>query len=106
MQNRFAKGTRYKTQRIETEMPIPLQVFLWQCIDDWQAEGVKLDRLQVFKFERIADGLYAIRHEQEQPNKATVYYLSDDLGIASVVGKNVFVIDDGDYSTMLFAEEY
>lgn len=106
MQNRFAKGTRYKTQRIETEMPIPLQELLWQSIDEWQAEGMKLDRLQVFRFERIADRLYAIRHEQEQPNRVTVYYLPDDIGVASVVGKKVFVIDDGDYNTMLFADEY
>lgn len=106
MQAKFASETRYVTRRIADEMTAELQLFLWLAIDERIASSVKTDYLQVFKFEKISDGLYAIRHTQEQPDLTTVYYQTNALGIESMLGKTVFVIDDGDHSTMLFAEEY
>lgn len=106
MKATFNKLTRYTTCGIATEMPLKLQEFLWQSIDDWQAEGLTLDYLQVFKFEKISTDLYAIRHTQEQPERSKVFYVGKDFGAESVEGKTVFVIDDGDHSTMLFASEY
>ena len=61
---------------------------------------------RLFKFKKVADGLYAIEHTQEEPERTMVYYVGGDLEVESVVGKTVFVIDDGDHSTMLFASEY
>lgn len=106
MKANFYKHTRYTTRGIATEMPLELQEFLWQSIDDWNAEDFPLDYLQVFKFKKVADGLYAIEHTQEEPERTIVYYVGNELGVESVVGKTVFVIDDGDHSTMLFASEY
>ena len=106
MKAKFYKHTRYTTSGIATEMPPSLQAFLWQSIDDWNADGLPLDYLQVFKFKKVADGLYAIEHTQEEPERTIVYYVGGDLEVESVVGKTVFVIDDGDHSTMLFASEY
>ena len=106
MKATFNKLTRYSTSGIATEMPPPLQAFLWQSIDDWNAEGLPLDYLQVFKFKKVADGLYAIEHTQEQPDRNIVYYVTgNDLGVENVVGRKVYIIDDGDYSTIMFAEE-
>lgn len=106
MKANFYKNTRYTTRGIATEMPLELQEFLWQSIDEWNAEGLPLDYLQVFKFKKVADGLYAIEHMQEEPERTIVYYVGGELGVESVIGKTVFVIDDGDHSTMLFASEY
>lgn len=106
MKATFNKLTRYTTSGIAMEMPPQLQAFLWQSIDDWNVEGLPLDYLQVFKFKKVADGLYAIEHTQEEPERTIVYYVGGDLEVESVVGKTVFVIDDGDHSTMLFASEY
>lgn len=106
MKATFNKLTRYSTSGIVTEMPPSLQAFLWQSIDDWNAEDFPLDYLQVFKFKKVADGLYAIEHTQEEPERTIVYYVGGDLEVESVVGKTVFVIDDGDHSTMLFSSEY
>ena len=106
MKATFNKLTRYSTSGIATEMPPQLQAFLWQSIDDWNAEDFPLDYLQVFKFKKVADGLYAIEHTQEEPERTIVYYVGSDLEVESVIGKTVFVIDDGDHSTMLFASEY
>lgn len=106
MKATFNKLTRYSTSGIATEMPPQLQAFLWQSIDDWNAEDFPLDYLQVFKFKKVADGLYAIEHTQEEPERTIVYYVGGDLEVESVIGKTVFVIDDGDHSTMLFASEY
>ena len=106
MKATFNKLTRYSTSGIATEMPPPLQAFLWQSIDEWNAEGLPLDYLQVFKFEKVAKNLYSILHTQEKPKRTTGYYVGNELGVESVVGKTVFVIDDGDHSTMLFASEY
>ena len=106
MKATFNKLTRYSTSGIATEMPTSLQACLWQSIDDWNAEDFPLDYLQVFKFKKVADGLYAIEHTQEEPERTIVYYVGGDLEVESVVGKTVFVIDDGDHSTMLFASEY
>lgn len=106
MKANFNKHTRYITRGIATEMPLALQVFLWQCIDDCKAEGLSLDYLQVFKFERATKNLYTIIHTQEKPKRMLVYYPTFEIGVQDVVDKIVFVIDDGDHSTMLFAEEY
>lgn len=106
MKATFARETRYMTRGIGTGVPMPLIAFLWQKIDDRSGESATLDYLQVFKFDRIADGLYAIRHTQENPDMTSIFYVGNDLGVESVVGKTIFVIDDGDHSTMLFADEY
>lgn len=107
MSEKFRRESRYATRSITEEVPVQLQCFLWQSIDEWKNETTELDYLQVFKFEKLTDGLYVIRHSQENPNRETVYYQADgELGIEKVTGKTIFVIDDETHSTMLFASEY
>lgn len=106
MHIQFAAETRFLTQQIADKMPMPLQIFLWTAIEDLQKDGLPLDYLQVFTFKKVADGLYAIEHTQEQPDRNIVYYVTgNDLGVENVVGRKVYIIDDGDYSTIMFAEE-
>ena len=81
---------RYLTRGISNEIPLEIQILLWSMIDKL---NVKKDYLQVFEIE----------HRQEVPK-----YKSDivvkNVGISSKV--KIFVIDDGEYSTMMLSSEY
>ena len=81
---------RYLTRGISNEIPLEIQILLWSMIDKL---NVKKDYVQVFEIE----------HRQEVPK-----YKSDivvkNVGISSKV--KIFVIDDGEYSTMMLSSEY
>ena len=89
---------RYLTRGVDSQVPKDLQLTLWSMID--LNEGEK-DYLQVFSIE-CCKGCTVITHSQEVPVYEKVFYFTFDLGFT---GK-IYVIDDGDHSTMLLAEEY
>ena len=89
---------RYLTRGVDSQVPKDLQLTLWSMID--LNEGEK-DYLQVFNIE-CCKGRTVITHSQEVPAYEKVFYFTFDLGFT---GK-IYVIDDGDHSTMLLAEEY
>lgn len=90
---------RYLTKGINEELPLNLQILLWSMIDTLLIEK---DYLQVFNIKVIRGSLLGITHNQEQPEyKQTIQAVGEierDM--------KIFVIDDGEQSTMLFAEEY
>lgn len=59
------------------------------------------DYLQVFKLS-VEDGKQRIVHSQEQPEYSHTYLVDSDEAIAV----SIFIIDDGDHSTMLLSSEY
>lgn len=65
-----------------------------------------MDYLQVFKFEKVSDSTLAIWHTQEVPERKTVIYSEYKSDFEKILNETVYVIDDGDHSTMLFATEY
>ena len=82
-------------------------MFMWMKIDELRAySDGHIDYLQVFELRRAEDDLgqanQLIVHRSEQPAYEQRYALS----MANPVEAKVFVIDSGDYSTMLLAEEY
>ena len=89
---------RYVTARIADEVPITLQMFMWACIDMLEIEA---DYLQVFELTATPEG-QRIVHKQEQPPYRKEYLVP----CAKPLSAKIFVIDDGKYATMLFAEEY
>ena len=89
---------RLATRTICEQIPFELQVYMWNCID---ALDVERDYLQVFKLYNN-DGKQMMAHEQEVPSYKKEYLLID----YEPINAKIFVIDDGDYATMLFAEEY
>ncbi len=93
------KNSRYATRGINAEIPLALQLILWKMIDDM--EVARKDYLQVFTLS-TENGEQKIIHEQEQPDYRKEYVFSTDR----LVNSKIFVIDDGDHSTMLLAEEY
>ena len=90
---------RYLTRGVYSEIPIELQLFMWKCIDRLPENR---DYFQVFELENLG-GIQRITHFPEQPEYRMEYLLPT---IANPVTTKVYVIDDGDHSTMLLAEEY
>lgn len=98
---------RYETQGVNTNLDILYRFFMWQLIDEL-AENMQLDYLQVFEFKsRKVDNEnnpyeMTLTHSQEVPEYSKTY----TFPVSEPVNEKVFVIDDGDYATMLFASEY
>lgn len=92
---------RYMTNGIRERIPTMVMMQMWSMI-----EGIpddKRDYLQVFNL-TWNNGTLTIQHTQEIPEyENTITYANKDREHGT---EKIFVIDDGDYSTMLLAEEY
>jgi hypothetical protein len=100
MENRMFAGPRYVTRGIQERLSFELQMVLWDLIE--KLEGEK-DYLQVFTLKSMDEVSISVIHSQECPNYSETYRLSP---MKPMCDEKVFVIDNGEYSTMLFAEEY
>lgn len=110
-QKMFRKGEpRYMTSGINERLPVLYQILLWSAIDNLRDSGKKLDYLQVFRI-RTEDNpdrkgkLLVITHSQEKPVYKREYVIPVRADSEEVNGK-IFVIDDIDHATMLWADEY
>lgn len=98
MAQRF-NNPHYATRGIAEKLPVLTQIILWELIDSMKVD--EKDYLQVFTLSD-EDGQQKILHEQEYPE-----YKSEHLFPSlNPVTARIFVIDDENHSTMLFAEEY
>ena len=91
-------NSRYLTCGVDSSIPIELQLFLWECVERMPAPK---DYLQVFDLEQVGC-MQSITHRSEKPEYRKVYLLPSD----SPITEKLYIIDDGDHSTMLLAEEY
>lgn len=89
---------RYLTKGVNQSISLELQIFMWSCIDNLKVEK---DYLQVFNLS-VVNGIQRVEHKQEVPKYKNTY----SVLVSNPVDAKIFVIDDGDYSTMLLAEEY
>ena len=91
-------NNRYLTRGVDNAIPMELQLFLWNCVDGLPEPR---DYLQVF--ELSASGpMQSIVHSSEEPEYRKVYMIPSDAPIT----EKLYIIDDGDHSTMLLANEY
>lgn len=81
---------RYLTRGVSEEISLEIQILLWSMIGKIK---IKKDYLQVFEIE----------HRQEIP-KYKKEHVVVNTGINSKA--KIFVIDDGEYSTMMLSSEY
>lgn len=105
----FNPTTRYTTWGIANTLPEEIAAQMWLSVDTQLGFGRTLDYLQIFKTEKVDDCVLAIHHQQEMNGKTetlTVLYSAYKPEYDTVLGKTVYIIDDGDHSTMLFADEY
>ena len=93
-----SKG-RYLTRGVDEEIPIDIQIFMWEAVDNMPEPK---DWLQVFNLS-IENDLQVIKHTSEQPKFDMTYILT---ALTKAVTAKVYIIDDGDHCTMLLAEEY
>jgi len=91
---------KYVTRGIDSTLGLHVQLMLWRMIDNLEGEK---DYLQVFELTRIDDNTSKIVHRQEEPEYEKSHILHVGINEDAV---KVFVIDDGNYSTMLLASEY
>ena len=101
----FKKDNRYVTRGINEEVDIRLQLIMWNMIDKLNDEGnVELDYLQVFKLRKEGNKI-VINQSQEVPEYSCTYEIEiEDVQIDNEI--KLYVIDSGEYSTMLFPSEY
>ena len=103
---KFNKSTRFMTRAIAETFPDELKILIWEIIDEDVNEYSDTDYLQVFTFEKIGQNLITVKREQEEPPRTTVVYIDYKPEYQSILDRKIFVIDDTDHSTMLYAEEY
>ena len=101
----FKKDNRYVTRGVNEEVDIRLQLIMWSMIDKLKYEGdVELDYLQVFKIRKEGNKI-VINQSQEVSEYSCTYEIEiEDIQIEDEI--KVYVIDSGEYSTMLFPSEY
>lgn len=90
---------RYLTRGIDELIPLEIQIFLWNAIDNMPKPK---DYLQVFRLS-VENGLQVVMHTSEQPEFKMQYILAE---VEKTVTAKVYVIDDGEYCTVLLVEEY
>ena len=101
----FKKDNRYVTIEVNEEVDIRLQLIMWSMIDKLKdEESVELDYLQVFKIRKEGNKV-VINQSQEVPEYSCTYEIElEDIHIDDEI--KLYVIDSGEYSTMLFPSEY
>ncbi|MDU2683616.1 DUF960 family protein [Clostridium sp.] len=101
----FKKDNRYVTRGVNEEVDIRLQLIMWSMIDKLKDEGkVEQDYLQVFNIRKEGKRI-VINQSQEVPEYSCTYEIDiEDIHIEDEI--KVYVIDSGEYSTMLFPSEY
>ena len=95
-------GKRYTTNGVIDKIPSYLQNVLWYMVEILPEPK---DYFQVFELEEfnyINKVKQKITHIQENPE----YKKEHIIPVYSAVKCKVYIIDDGDHSTMLMAEEY
>ena len=91
---------KFITRGVDSNVSLLLQLFLWQLIEEMPPPK---DYLQVFWL-TLEGNKQKIIHSQEVPWYQKEYLL-EMTDAPFCVGK-IFVIDDGDHSTMMLASEY
>lgn len=101
------ENPRYMTRGIQENVSLDLQIILWRLIDDRKVKGHKLDYLQVFELSSETVGeqtLQIVLHRQEQPQyRSTHRFVPIQHPLEKI---RIWVVDDGEHSTMLFPSEY
>ena len=89
---------RFLTCGVDNTIPIELQLFMWERAERMPAPK---DYLQVFELKPVGN-LQSIKHSSEEPE----YHMEYVIPMENPIADKVYIIDDGDHSTMLLAEEY
>ncbi|MGL4999706.1 MAG: DUF960 domain-containing protein [Cetobacterium sp.] len=89
---------RYLTKGINESIQLDIQIAIWDCIDKME---IAKDYLQVFDL-IPKNGFTFVVHKQEEPEYSKEWILEIPIKESA----KIFVIDDGEHSTMMLSEEY
>ena len=95
------QNDRYLTQGVDATILPEVQAAMWVAIELMPEPK---DYLQVFELEPLGEFVQRITHTQEQPDYSCELYVPLPHDTDAVTAK-VYVIDDGDHSTMCLPEE-
>ena len=91
---------RYLTREVANRVPVEIQILMWNLVEEIK---VKKDYLQVFEVIPNGSEFVEIIHKQEIP-EFTFSYIIKNVGIETKM--KLYIIDNGEYSTMMFSHEY
>jgi hypothetical protein len=98
---------RYATKEIMDMVSIELQAFLWSLIDTRRERGDDLDYLQVFTLSKKINDRHQelqVSYHQEEPFYCEIFTIN--IPEEAIDKITIWVINSGDYSTMLLPHEY
>ena len=95
------QNKRYMTRGFQDTIPLDLQLTIFQLIDELKTKS-KMDYLQVFELEAESKYIQKLEHRMEEPTYKKKYRFAFTKPITA----KIFVIDDGNQTTFLLAEEY
>ena len=72
----FKTENRYMTRKVEEEIPLEINILLWNLIDELNVEK---DYLQVFELNSIGEGIVEVIHKQEVPEYKSSLYIMKKL---------------------------
>ena len=98
------QNKRFITRGVDKSIPPEIQILIWNSIDSMSIEK---DYIQFFTIEVFSEFI-AIEHKQEVPEYKNMFYILGNFEnyFKDKTEINIFVIDDGMYSTMLLSNEY
>lgn len=104
-QDNMKKIERYMTRGIQADVPMEIQLFLWELQTGIRKSNKEIDYLQVYDL-IIEEGQQKIRHTSEEPEYEKEYVIQVEEPMIA----KIYIIED-DYGdklveTMLLAEEY
>ena len=88
----------FLTCGVDSIIPFELQLFLWECVERMPAPK---DYLQVFELKPVGN-LQSITHSSEEP----AYKMEYVIPMENPIADKVYILDNGDCSTMLLSSEY
>lgn len=90
------------TKGIDERLPAVLVLYLFQLIDEKKKLAMPMDYLQIFDLKSQGASMLLVIHRQEEPYYQKRHLISCNLKMED----KIYVIDDGDYITMMRSNEY
>ena len=90
---------RYVTREVADRVPIGIQVLMWDLVEKLEER----DYLQIFELTPKDSEIVEIVHKQEIPEVTSIYKIKNN----EIKNKmKLYMIDSGEYSTLMFSHEY
>lgn len=90
---------RYLTREVADRVPIDIQLLMWDLVQQVEEK----DYLQIFELTPKGSEIVEIVHKQEIPEVTSIYKIKNNE-IKSKM--KLYMIDNGEYSTLMFSHEY